>query len=185
MKIRKQLSADGLFKTVKKGFKQVKDHRSDDAKIPLDDALMSGFALFSLKDPSLLAFDERRETPKNLKRVYGINRIPSDTQMRTILDEVDPENIRPLFKRVVQQLQRGKELEKMRYMGQYYLLSLDGTGYFKSEKVHCVNCLEKHYKRSGKTVYAHQLLGGAIVHPERREVIPYFGSEIRRPYVSI
>ena len=172
MKIRKQLSADGLFKTVKKGFKQVKDHRSDEAKIPLDDALMSAFALFSLKDPSLLAFDERRETPKNLKRVYGINRIPSDTQMRTILDEVNPENIRPLFKRTIQQLQRGKELEKMRYMSQYYLLSLDGTGYFKSEKVHCINCLEKHYKRSGKTVYAHQLLGGAIVHPERREVIP-------------
>ena len=172
MKIRKQLSADGLFKTVKKGFKQVKDHRSDEAKIPLDDALMSAFALFSLKDPSLLAFDERRETQKNLKRVYGINRIPSDTQMRTILDEVDPEEIRPSFKRIVQQLQRGKELEKMRYMGPYYLLSLDGTGYFTSEKVHCVNCLEKHYKRSGKTVYSHQLLGGAIVHPERREVIP-------------
>jgi hypothetical protein len=133
---------------------------------------MSGFALFSLKDPSLLAFDERRQTPKNLKRVYGINRIPSDTQMRIILDDVNPEGIRPLFKRVFQQLQRGKELEKMKYMGQYYLLSLDGTGYFKSEKVHCANCLEKHYKRSEKTIYTHQMLGGAIVHPERREVIP-------------
>ena len=117
---------------------------------------MSGFALFSLKDPSLLAFDERRETPKNLERVYGIIRIPSDTQMRTILDEVNPEKIRPSFKRIVQQLQRGKELEKMRYMGQYYLLLLDGTGYFTSEKIHCVNCLEKHYKRSGKIVYGHQ-----------------------------
>lgn len=172
MKTRKQLSADGLLKMVKKGFKQVKDHRSDEAKIPLDDVLMSGFALFSLKDPSLLAFDERRETPKNLERVYGISRIPSDTQMRTILDEVNPEKIRPSFKRIVQQLQRGKELEKMRYMGQYYLLSLDGTGYFTSEKIHCINCLEKHYKRSGKIVYGHQLLGGAIVHPDRREVIP-------------
>jgi hypothetical protein len=172
MKIRKHLSADGLIKMVKREFKKVKDHRPINVEVPLDDALMSGFALFSLKDPSLLAFDERRQTPENLKRVYDIKRIPSDTQMRTILDGVNPADIRPLFKRVVQQLQRGKELEKMQYMGQYYLLSLDGTGYFKSEKVHCVNCLEKHYKRSGKTVYSHQLLGGAIVHPERREVIP-------------
>jgi len=172
MKARKHLSADGLFKMIKQEFKKVKDHRSADITIPLDDALMSGFALFSLKDPSLLAFDERRQTPKNLKRVYGIKQIPSDTQMRTILDNVNPAKIRPLFKRIIQQLQRGKELEKMRYMGQYYLLSLDGTGYFKSEKVHCINCLEKHYKHSGKTIYAHQLLGGAIVHPERREVIP-------------
>lgn len=172
MKIRKHLSADGLIKMVKRGFKKIKDHRPINVEIPLDDALMSGFALFSLKDPSLLAFDQRRLTPENLERVYDIQHIPSDTQMRTILDRVNPADIRPLFKRVVQQLQRGKELEKMRYMGQYYLLSLDGTGYFKSEKVHCANCLEKHYKSSGKTVYSHQMLGGAIVHPARREVIP-------------
>lgn len=172
MKIRKHLSADGLFKMVYKSFKKVADHRPSNVEIPLADALMSGFAMFSLKDPSLLAFDERRQTPENLKRVYGINRIPSDTQMRTILDGVDPEGIRPLFKRVFQQVQRGKELEKMRYMGRYYLASLDGTGYFKSEQVHCENCLEKTYQRSGKTIYTHQMLGGAIVHPERREVIP-------------
>jgi hypothetical protein len=172
MKTRKHLSADGLFKMIKKEFKKIKDHRPNNIEIPLEDALMSGFALFSLKDRSLLAFDERRQTPENLKRVYGINHIPSDTQMRTILDDTKPEGIRPLFKRVFQQLQRGKELEKMRYMGQYYLLSLDGTGYFKSEKVHCANCLEKYYKRSGKTIYTHQMLGGAIVHPEQREVIP-------------
>ncbi len=172
MKIRKHLSADGLFKMVKKEFKKVKEHRPINVKIPLEDALMSGFALFSLKDPSLLAFDERRQTPENLKRVYGINHIPSDTQMRTILDGVTPEGIRPSFKRVFQQLQRGKVLEKMRYMGQYYLVLLDGTGYFKSEKVHCANCLEKYYKRSGKTIYTHQMLGGVIAHPKRREVIP-------------
>ena len=172
MKERKHLSADGLFKMVKRGFKKVKEHRPINVEIPLADALMSGFAIFSLKDPSLLAFDERRKKPKNLKRVYGIKQIPSDTQMRTILDGINPEELRPIFKDVFRQLQRGKELEKMRYMGRYYLLSLDGTGYFKSEKVHCVNCLEKHYKRSGKTIYSHQMLGGAIVHPERREVIP-------------
>ena len=165
MKIRKHLSADGLFKMVKKEFKKIEDHRANDVEIALDDALMSGFALFSLKDPSLLVFDKRRQAPENLQRVYDIERIPSDTHLRTILDEVDPEALRPLFKRVVQQLQRGKELEKMRFMGRYYLLSLDGTGYFKSETVHCANCLEKQYKRSGKTVYSHQLLGGAIVHP--------------------
>lgn len=172
MKIRKHLSADGLLKMVKKNFSKVKDHRPTHVEIPLADALMSGFAMFSLKDPSLLAFDERRQEPENLNRVYGIKRIPSDTQMRTILDGVNPEEIRPQFKSVLQQLQRGKKLEKMRYMGKYYLASLDGTGYFKSEKVHCANCLEKHYKRSGKTIYSHQMLGGAIVHPDRREVIP-------------
>lgn len=64
-------------------------------EISLPDALMSGFALFSLKDPSLLAFDERRAKPENLRRVYQLQDIPSDTQMRTILDEVDPNPCAP------------------------------------------------------------------------------------------
>ncbi|VAW33300.1 hypothetical protein MNBD_CHLOROFLEXI01-1009 [hydrothermal vent metagenome] len=53
MKKRKHLSADGLFKIIKKEFKKVKDHRPINVEIPLENALMSGFALFSLKEPSL------------------------------------------------------------------------------------------------------------------------------------
>jgi hypothetical protein len=42
---------------------------------------MSAFAMFSLKAPSLLAFDKER-TEDNLQRVYGIGRVPCDTSMR-------------------------------------------------------------------------------------------------------
>jgi len=66
MKIRKHLSADGLFKMVYKRFKEVEDRRPINVEIPMADALMSGFAMFSLKDPSLLAFDERRQTPESV-----------------------------------------------------------------------------------------------------------------------
>ena len=56
-------------------------------EIPLADALMSAFAMFSLKDPSLLAFDHRRHNPNdNFRTIYGINRVPCDSQMRDILD---------------------------------------------------------------------------------------------------
>ena len=66
-------------------------------EIDLVDALMSGFAMFSLKDPSLLAFDQRRAKPENLRQVFGMEKIPSDTQLRVILDEVKPEELRPLL----------------------------------------------------------------------------------------
>jgi hypothetical protein len=82
------------------GFEKIKDFRADNQSISMLDALMSAFAMFSLKDPSLLAFDERRNSDENLKRLYKIKTIPCDTQMRTLLDEVDPEEIRPLFKDV-------------------------------------------------------------------------------------
>ncbi len=172
MKIRKELSADGLYRLIRKEFSKIEEHRPMNVDIPLVDALMSGFAMFSLKDPSLLAFDERRAKPENLRKVYGIEQIPSDTQMRTILDEVNPDDIRAIFGSVFKPLQRGKALEKMMFMGGYYLVSLDGTGYFTSKEVHCDACLQRKNKRTGEISYSHQMLGAAIVHPDRKEVVP-------------
>ena len=171
MKIRKHLSASGLYRLVQEGFTKIKDGRAENMMIALRDALMSGFAMFSLKDSSLLAFDKRRQVDGNLKRVYGTERVPSDTQMRAILDEVEPDELRPVFKDVLQQLQRGKELEKLAYLGGY-LVSLDGTLYFSSKTIHCDDCLERKHKKTGEITYSHQALGAAIVHPERAEVIP-------------
>ena len=172
VKLRKDLNADALFSSVRSGFEVILDHRSGDVKIPLVDALMSGFAMFSLKDPSLLAFEERRSGDTNLKTVYKIGTVPCDTQMRTILDGVDPDCIGPIFKHVFGQLQRGKVLEKMVFMNGCYLLSVDGTGYFSSNTIHCNQCSVKVNSKTGEITYYHQMLCAAIVHPEFREVIP-------------
>ena len=56
-KARKHLSADALFHLVRHGFANIPDARGEDVDITLTDALMSAFALFSLKAPSLLAFE--------------------------------------------------------------------------------------------------------------------------------
>jgi Transposase DDE domain len=171
-KVRKNLSADSLFSMLRSAFGRIRDPRKGACEISLGDALMSGFAMFSLKDPSLLAFDERRRDPRdNFRTIYGIDRVPSDTQMRTILDPVEPEELRPLFGDVFRRLQRGKALERFAYLDGHYLMSLDGTTYFSSEKVHCPSCLEKHHRGGGIT-YSHQLLGATLVHPDLKEVIP-------------
>ena len=164
------LSADALFTLARKGFERIPDHRPAGAEVSLADALMSAFAMFSLKDPSLLAFDERRND-ENLKSVYHIENIPCDTHLRTTLDPLDPELLRPLFKDVFRQLQRGKALEPFAFYRGCYLLSLDGTGYFSSHKIHCPSCMEK-VSKSGAVTYYHQMLGAAIVHPDVKEVIP-------------
>jgi hypothetical protein len=101
---RKHLSADALFRFVRKGFGNILDERPPGADMSLSDALMSGFAMFSLKSPSLLAFDERR-AEGHLGTIYGIEHVPCDTQMREILDPVSPEFVRPVFTRVFAQLQ--------------------------------------------------------------------------------
>jgi hypothetical protein len=171
LKVRKHLHMDAMLPALYQGFATLPDHRRGKVEIPLPDALMAGLAIFSLKDPSLLAFDERRRNDGNLGRIFGIGKVPSDTQMRDILDPVDPQGLRPLFRDVFRQLQRGKALEPMAYFEGCYLLSLDGTGSFSSEKLCSGSCLVKK-SRSGKLTYYQQVLGAAIVHPDFREVIP-------------
>ncbi len=170
--LRKHLNADALFRALHTDFSKVSDFRPGGVKISMADALMSGFAVFSLKDPSLLAFDERRGIDQNLKNIYLIDNVPCDTQMRKILDEVDPEQIRAAFKGPIRQLQRGKALERMVFFEGCYLLSLDGTGFFSSKKLHADFCLEKVNKKTGEVTYYLQMLGAAIVHPDFKEVIP-------------
>ena len=169
-KVRKHLSADALLGLLRSGYADIAEHRPGKPDISLTDALMSAFALFSLKSPSLLAFDKER-TEGNLQQVYGIERVPCDTAMREILDPVEPDSLRPLFKHVFGALQRGKALEEMVFVQDHYLLALDGTGYFSSQQIHCESCLETH-ERNGTVTYRHQMLGAALVHPNRREVIP-------------
>ena len=171
-KARQDLSADSLFRLRGARFDRLADSRAAGVEIPLGDALRSAFAMFSLKDPSLLAFDaRRRDSNDNFRTLYGIQRVPCDSQMRSVLDPVDPAELRPLFQDVFRRLQRGKALEPFVYLEGHYRLSLDGTTYFSSSKVHCPACLEKH-PRGGGVTDSHQLLGATLVHPDLKEVIP-------------
>jgi hypothetical protein len=171
-KERQHLSADALYRLVRGTLHEVADPRSAAAEISLGDALMAGYAVFALKVPSLLAFDDQRRNDEiNLKSLFGLKRVPCDTQMRTILDDVDFQLLRPAFSNVFRQLQRGKALEPFVFFQGHYLLALDGTSYFSSEKIHCPSCMEKK-SRNGKVAYSHQMLGAALVHPDLKEVIP-------------
>ena len=81
------------------------------------------------------------------------------------------------FKSVFRQLQRGKALEPLVFLEDYYLLALDGTGYFASKTIHCASCLRKVH-RNGSVTYYHQMLGAALIHPDVRAVIPLMPAPI-------
>jgi hypothetical protein len=64
-----------------------RDSRGKKSKISLADCLMSALAMFSLKFPSLLQFDEASEEKTirhNLKTLYHVDRAPSDKYMPPI-----------------------------------------------------------------------------------------------------
>lgn len=158
---RKYLSAKGLIQVVHDQFKKIKAPRvlaKRSNPITLADCLMSGFALFSLKFPSLLKFDEKKddlEIKHNLHTLYHVGQVPSDTYMRERCDEVEPSELRKVFKAIFSYVQRGKGLEPFKYLDQYYLLAGDGTGFFSSNVVHCKNCCIKHYNQCHVAIQGH------------------------------
>ncbi len=172
--IRKNLCADNLISIIHQHFQKITDPRDllNKSSISFTDVLMSGLAVFGLKFPSLLKYDQNRTLlDQNLLNLYHISRPPSDTYLRERLDELDPSFIRPAFKKIFAELQRGKCLEKFEFLGEYYLLALDGTGEFSSGEICCPQCCKKEHK-DGSVTYYHQMLGACIVHPDQSNVIP-------------
>jgi hypothetical protein len=167
---RVNLSADGLFSTIRNVFLKIPEHRIEPT-FSLVDSLMSAYAMFSLKSPSLLEFEREKALNKNLKSIYKIENIPSDTQMREIIDGVETIHFRRIFKILFSYLQRGKVLESYKVLGDYYVLSGDGTCFFSSETIHCEHCLTK--TKSNGTIYQHMIYGACLVHPYKKEVFPF------------
>jgi len=177
-KPRKHLHADALIGALRSTFEGLPDPTPHTSETSLADALMSGVAMFSLKDPSLLAFQNRRND-ENMKHIYHIKHVPCDTHMREMLDEVDPFSLAPAFSQAFAQVQRGKVLERYQFYQGSYLLLLDGVEYHRSEHVHCPTCLEQHH-RDGHVSYYHQMVGAVIAHPDLAEVIPLMPEPIQR-----
>lgn len=178
------LSAERVFELIHKDFSKIRDHRnSNKLNISVVDCLMSGFAIFALKFESLLQFEAERKLVEdvtnyrsNLKSLFTVNDIPSDTQMRTILDDIEPNDIRKSFKTLFDRLQWGHYLHSYEFINRerrpVYLMPVDGTGYFYSNKINCKNCLTRKERNTGEVTHQHQMLAAAIVHPHLATVIP-------------
>ena len=68
----------------------------------------------------------------------------------------------------------------MQYLDGYYLMLMDGTEYFSSEKLQSPFCMEKTNSETGKTTYYLQTVGAALAHPDRKEVIPLMPEPISK-----
>ena len=172
--VRKHLCIPGLLSRIKSQYIKIEDNRKSN-QFPLVDCLMSGIAMFGLKYPSLLQFDQdtrnNERVQHNLKSLYQVERAPSDTQFRSRIDLIDHKPLQKGIDRIIAQLQRGKVLDTFHFMQDYLLVAIDGTGYFSSHDVHCEQCCVKNHRDGTKTYY-HQMLAAVIAHPDHRQVFP-------------
>ena len=132
------------------------------------------------QDPSINAFQQRlqdKQQSNNLKTMFGVSAIPKSTQLRTSLDDIPSVCIEALFKDLFRPLQRGKQLEMFEFLDGGYLVPLDGTQYFSSNKISCDCCLRKVANKT--TTYYHQVVAATIVCPGIKQVIPLAPEPIR------
>lgn len=173
---------DQLTQQVGEFFTQVKDHRGPNATYPLGDCLKAGYAMFSLKSPSLLAFRQSLEyevRQENLQRIYGLQSIPGDTALREAIDGINPQELYGAFEGALEQLRHEGVWESRKVLGGYLPISIDATGHYCSGKQSCPHCLVKNL-RNGQQIFHHQMLGAVQVHPESKSVFPVSGEAIVR-----
>jgi hypothetical protein len=167
------LHFDALMQFLDEQFQLLPDHRASNSRFPLAQVLKAAWAMFSLKAPSLLNFQTQTQAEQsNLHSLYRIHGdIPSDNQMRGVLDLFSPEHLRPLFAALWQRLCHAGFLHRYRFWQQFVLVSADGVEHFSSTKVHCPNCTTR-TTRAGEISYHHAGLAAVVVHPDQREVFP-------------
>lgn len=169
-RLQEKITFDDLMGTLSKEFEQLPDHRRVNSSYELADVLRGAFAMFSLKSPSLLAFKElTKQEEKNLKAIYQIRSIPSDTQMRTTLDPLSPAPLRTLFAKLFHKLSEAGVIKDYEYWKGQLVISIDGVEHFSSTKVHCNHCTTRAH-RNGETSYHHSGLAAVLVHPDQEEV---------------
>ncbi len=181
MKPKKHLSFGSLRNFMSNHIRGYPDWRQKNkSNYDIHDAVMSGFACMYFQSPSLLQFQtelQESQRSNNLKTLYGVSNIPENTQLRSIVDHVDSEYLRPVFKEFLARLQRAKYLESYYFLEGKYLCDIDGTQFFGSNKVGCTQCLTTNHG-NGDVTYSHKVLQGAIVHPDMKPVIPLMPEQI-------
>jgi hypothetical protein len=144
--------------------------------IAISDFGLSAFAMFFTQSASFLSFQRKLETGQgrsNCQSLFGIEKIPSDNYIRDMLDEADPQLLLPCFEQVEASLREPALRQAFGRLGGRYLIALDGTEYFCSQKISCPHCLTRK-RANGKTESYHTLLAATVVAPGHTSVIPLF-----------
>lgn len=171
--MRKSVKFKELLAPVRQALERLPEHRrGKNTRYSLTEAGLSAFAVFYMQSPSFLAHQrdmQRERGQNNVQSLFGVEQIPSDSQLRNLLDPVDAAGLRAPFWDIYGLLEAGGHLEAYVGVGGTRLISLDGSQYFSSEKVHCPNC--RVTVREEQPHYSHGVLLAVVGAPEQAAVI--------------
>ena len=170
-KFRRHSGAPGLYGLARARFERI-DDKVRNRGASLADHPAAALEMFAFKNPTMLGFDGDATHARNPENLFGIARAPCDTAVRERLDEVDPRELRPVFREVFSQFQRGGGLKGMESVAGHYLVSFDGTEFSGSGSAECGSCRSRTH-RGGNTTYFHRTVCASLVRPGSGTVIPF------------
>ena len=117
---------------------------------------------------------QERIRKNNANSLFGVHEIPTDDQIRNVLDTLSVEDLHLLygyFFVLLQAFEREGYLEQFRIkeLGNTLLVAIDGTDHFSSGVLFCDQC-KTHTHADGSITYSHSMLNPAIVAPHKKGI---------------
>jgi hypothetical protein len=170
-----ELTMPRLLKQMESVFDGLPDVRQGgpNTQYEVADAAISAFAVFFTQEPSFLAHQRAiklTQGQSNAERLFGLHDLPSDNQIRNLLDPVSPRHLGPIYRHVFQALAQAGVLTRYRSHARQLLIALDGTQYFTSKKLHCPNCNQR-VLSNGHLQYFHSVVTPVVVQAGNPQVL--------------
>ena len=169
----KRLRFKAMLEPIKAALDKLPEHRTgNNTRYTLADGGLSALSVFYMQSPSFLSWQQDMEKKKgnnNARSLFGIERIPSDEQVKNLLDPVLVEGLSEPFWAIHNKLEDAGCLNNYRSVGGTHLVSLDGTQHHSSQKVHCEQC--RVTMRGERAYYDHPVLLAMMSAPDQEQVI--------------
>ncbi len=116
---------------------------NNNLRYTMADGVMAAFSVFFMQSPSFLAHQQemaQRKGRSNAVSLFKMAEIPSDNQIRNLLDGLQPSHFAEDYEWLHEQVKQAGQLEQFVDHGGTYLIALDGLTFFSSKKVQCPEC---------------------------------------------
>jgi hypothetical protein len=178
------LTLDDITKQLRRTFEGFTDpRRGKNTTYTMVDAGLSAFSVFFMQSPSFLEYQrslEQTHGENNARTLFGAHDIPSDNQIRSLLDATAPSAVEPMYAYLFNALEQAGVTDAHRSVGQTLLLAMDGTEYFSSPTIHCEHCSTRCHP-NGKVTYVHTAVTPVLVKPGSDQVIALAPEFVRPP----
>lgn len=155
------------------------DHRKPgpNTKYALSDAVNSAMSMFFMQAQSFLAhhqeISQKKQGKQNLQTLFEVQNVPSDNQIRNLLDPLPPTAFAPQYEWIWKRLSRLGGLAAYETSLHTHLIALDGMVYHSSTEISCLSYSTRQ-DRNGKTHYYHAVLLPLMVNSDLEHVLTCF-----------